>query len=125
MGSSIVYACGMVAAISPFLAILAILCWHSARSLVWSRNRPRSRRALGLWSSALVLGTALQFLQLIYQPSVNHVVEAQYDDQADEDDSGDPETVAKQLNRQLKRIRRGERIDKIVLRLPNNPREKP
>lgn len=124
MGSSLFYACGMVAAISPFLAILGILGWHSLRSLVVSRKQPGSKRMRGLWSSAIVLGTALQFVQFIYQPSVAHVVEAKYDDLADEDDAGDPETVAKQLNRQLRRIRRGERIDKIVLRLAENRRER-
>jgi hypothetical protein len=35
----------------------------------------------------------------------------------EEDDEGDPETPAKQLSRQLKRIRRGEVVERLVLRL--------
>ncbi|HEY6490355.1 MAG: hypothetical protein WCC26_00015 [Terracidiphilus sp.] len=122
MSSSIFYAGGMVAAISPFLAILGILGWHSIRSLVVSRKQSRGRRILASWSSAFVLGTAFQFLQVIYRPSTTHVMEAKQDDHADEDDSG--ETLPKQLNRQLRRIRHGERIDKIVLTLADSESKK-
>jgi hypothetical protein len=117
MGSSFFNACGMLAAMSPFLAIVGILCWHFVRQSLFRGNRQKGKLILGLWSSALLLGTALQFLQVIYRPSVSHALEAEHDDRADEEDSGDPETLVKQLNRQLRRIRQGEQIDKIVLRL--------
>jgi hypothetical protein len=125
MGSSFFYGCGMLAAMSPFLAIIGILCWHFVRCSVLSRNAQSGKRLLGLWSSALVLGAALQFLQVIYQPRVSHVLEAKHDDHGDEEDSGGPETLAKQLNRQLRGIRQGEPIDKIVLRLDDRRNEKP
>jgi len=59
----------------------------------------------------------LQFVRVFYQPSVAYLLDAKQDEDVDEDDQGDPETVAKQLNRQLKRIRRGEVVDRLVLRL--------
>lgn len=124
MGSSFFYACGMLAAISPFLAIIGILGWHFVRRSLLSRNQPRGKWILGLWSSTALLGTVLQCLQVIYRPSVSHVLEAKYDDHANEDDSGDPDTLTKQLSRQLRKIRRGERIDKIVLRLDDYWSEK-
>jgi hypothetical protein len=46
-----------------------------------------------------------------------NVVEVKQEEDADEDDEGDPENLKKQLNRQLKRIRRGEHVDRLVLRL--------
>jgi hypothetical protein len=48
---------------------------------------------------------------------VDYVLEAKQDEDAEEDDKGDPESLTKQLDRQLKRIRRGEPIDRLVLRL--------
>jgi hypothetical protein len=59
----------------------------------------------------------LQFVQFFYQQNVAYLLEAKQDEDADEDDSGDPETHAKQLHRQLRRIRRGEPVDRLVLRL--------
>jgi hypothetical protein len=59
----------------------------------------------------------LQFIQVVYRPTVAYVVKAKQDEDADEDDEGDPENLTKQLNRQLRRIRRGEPVDRLVLRL--------
>jgi hypothetical protein len=59
----------------------------------------------------------LQVMWLFYRPSVACVLKVQEDEDADEDDEGDPENLKKQLSRQLKRIRRGEPVDRLVLRL--------
>jgi hypothetical protein len=59
----------------------------------------------------------LLFAQMFYRPTVSYVLEARQDEDADEDDQGDPESREKHLNRQLKRIRRGEQVDDLVLRL--------
>jgi hypothetical protein len=59
----------------------------------------------------------LHFMQEFYSPGAVYLLEARQDQEADEDDEGDPETLTKQLNRQLKRIRRGEQVDQLVLRL--------
>ena len=59
----------------------------------------------------------LQVMRLFYQPTVAYVLEAKQDEDADEEDEGDPESLKKQLNRQLKRIRRSEPVDRLVLRL--------
>jgi hypothetical protein len=57
------------------------------------------------------------FLQVIYRPAVAYVIEEKQDEDADAEDGGEPETVNKQLHRQLRRIRRGEPVDRLVLRL--------
>lgn len=60
---------------------------------------------------------AFQFMQVFHRPSMAYVLEAKQDEDADEDDQGDPDTPTKHLHRQLRRIRRGEQIDTLVLRL--------
>jgi hypothetical protein len=124
MGSTFFYACGMLAAMSPFLAMIGILGFHFVRRSVLSWNQPKGKRVLGLWSSAVVLGTAFQFLEATYRPGVSHVLEIERDDRPDEDDSDNPDDPAKQLNRQLRKIRRGEPIDRIVVRLRDRRIEK-
>jgi hypothetical protein len=59
----------------------------------------------------------LLFTQVYWRPSIDNVIEVKQDEDADEDDEGDPENLKKQLDRQLKMIRRGEPIDRLVLRL--------
>lgn len=60
---------------------------------------------------------ALQFIQVFYRPTVAHVLETKQDEEADEDDSGGPESLTKQLHRQLRRIRSGEFVERLILRL--------
>jgi hypothetical protein len=45
------------------------------------------------------------------------VLETKQVEVVEEDDEGDPETAAKELSRQLKRIRRGEAVERLVLRV--------
>jgi hypothetical protein len=58
---------------------------------------------------------ALQNLELLVNHNVQHVIEERLDEEADED--GDPENPKAQMARQLKRIRRGEPVDRLILRL--------
>lgn len=54
-----------------------------------------------------------QMLQVLFQPSVRHVVAVQLDEDQDEDAEGDPED----FHRQLRRIRRGETVERLKIRL--------
>jgi hypothetical protein len=112
-----IYACGVIAVSFPLLAIVVILAHYCLRRLRWRRNGRLGRRQVGFCPSALALGMALQFIQVFYRPSVAHVLEARQKVDAEEDDEGEPETLVKQLNRQLRRIRRGEYVERLVLRL--------
>jgi len=44
-------------------------------------------------------------------------IEATLREDAEEDDQGDPESPVKLFSRQLRRIRRGARVETLVLRL--------
>jgi hypothetical protein len=108
---------GMLAAGSPFLAIVGLLMHYYLRRAGWRRRRRLGVISLGLCPSSSSLGTAFQFMQVFHRPSMAYVLEAKQDEDVDEDDQGDPNTPAKHLHRQLRRIRRGERVDTLVLRL--------
>ena len=99
------------------------MTWLVVTMLVisWSRFRQRRNgkgRRLGT-SSAANLGAAFQFLSMAYRPNHAFVAKAQIQQQedADEDDDGDPDTPIKHLHRQLRRIRRGEPVDRLIWRL--------
>ncbi len=117
MGVNTLYYLSMFLMSSPAWAIAAILAHYLLRRAAWKRGKGLGRRRLGYYPSSIALGMAFQFIQVFHRPSMAYVVEARLDEDADEDDEGDPETVHKQLNRQLRRIRRGEEVDRLVLRL--------
>lgn len=102
---------------APFVVIAAVLVHLLLKRAAWKRQKRLARRSLGYYPSTAALGLMFLFLQAYWRPTVAHVLEAKQDEEADEDENGDPETVTKQLNRQLKGIRRGEVVDKLVLRL--------
>ena len=102
---------------APFLAIAVILVYFCLRRAAWRRKRRLGKKNLGFCPSTSALGMAFLFLQAFSRPSLAHAVEAKRDEDLDEDDAGEPESLAKQLHRQLRRIRRGEPVDRLVLRL--------
>ena len=102
---------------APFLAIVAILAFHRLRQVRWVRTTRAGRRLFGIQPSAVGLGMAFLFLQTFWQPSLCHAIEAREQSDVEEDDEGEPESPEKHLNRQLKRIRRGEVVERLELRL--------
>jgi hypothetical protein len=104
---------------NPMTWLIVVMIYVS-----WSRMRKpktssghRPQRA-GIASEAGI-AAAFQLLSLAYRPNHAFVAKAQIQQQedADEDDGGDPETPIKHLHRQLRRIRRGEHVERLVWRL--------
>jgi glycine/D-amino acid oxidase-like deaminating enzyme len=108
---------GMLAISSPVWAIVGLLIHYCLRRAGWRRRKRLGVVCVGFCPSAASLGTAFQFMQVFHRPSMAYVLEAKQDEDADEDDQGDPDAPAKHLHRQLRRIRRGEQVDTLVLRL--------
>jgi hypothetical protein len=78
-------------------------------------HKSKRRRIPGYFIAA-----GLAFMQLIselYSPGAAFVLQEIRDEDADEDDDGGPESLERQLSKQLKRIRRGENVGDLVLRL--------
>jgi hypothetical protein len=80
--------------------------------LRWWQQRKRNQKRRGFCPSYSSLGNALQQLQTIAEPPAEHVVLEKLKEPADQDDEGDDPT--KHLRRQLERLRRGEKLDKLT-----------
>jgi len=104
---------------SPFLAILLILAYYYLFRVPWRRKRKAGRSRSRFSPSSEGLGTVLLGLTLIYRPRIQYAVEAQQRqvEDADEDDNGDPDSPTRHLMRQLRRIRRGEPVESLTVRL--------
>ena len=115
---------------------LAILIWLSTPitwlivmmfMVAWSRIFQRadkkqvnpSRIVRTGSSSPEAFGAAFLFLSMAYRPNHAYIAKAQITQQEDQDDDdqGGPDSPRRHLLRQLRRIRRGEHVDRLVLRL--------
>jgi hypothetical protein len=81
--------------------------------------KARARKSMRRTGAAYALGAAFLCFSIFYHPRLELATTAviQQQEQEDEDDEGDPESPIRRLLRQLKRIRRGEPVDRLVWRL--------
>ena len=117
MNDNLVYDLSVFAFSAPFLAIAAILVHYLLKRAAWRRKQRQGKKISGFCPSSAALGFVFLFVQVLYRPGVEFVLLEQQREDVEEDGAGDPESPAKQLTRQLKRIRHGEQIDTLVLRL--------
>jgi hypothetical protein len=90
-------------------------CVFFARRYLWRRKRRAKTLRRGFYPNAAMLGNALHQLQAIAEPQVRHVVQGKLDDHEEEDDETGPKDPTKHLKRQLRRIRDGEEIDRLIV----------
>ncbi len=102
-----------------FVVILFALAYFAQRWRLRRRLR-KGKHRFGFYPNAASLGNALQTLQLLVNPQIEHVLEEKLDESADEDDSGDDEDPLAHLHRQAARIRRGDPPDPLTARLPSS-----
>jgi len=115
--NALYYAAGTLAASAPFLAVIVIVLHYHLRRAAWKRALRAGRKPVGFCPSSSAFGSAFQIIETFYRPTIAHVIEAKLEEDVDEDDDGEPETPARLFHRQLKRIRRGDPIDRLILRL--------
>lgn len=101
------------------LVTMALIYQRIRLSLAGRRSPRRRRRRIGIVASNALIGFAFLPLSILYRPNLAEVAKTQIRQQedVDEDESGDPESPLKHLLRQLRRIRRGEPLEIISLRL--------
>src|SRR5277367_5676849 len=85
------------------LVVLASCVAFCAQRFLWRRRKRLGKRNLGFFPSYTSAGNALQALQAITQQRAEYVLEEKFDDEADEDDQGEPSDPTKHLHRQLRR----------------------
>ena len=107
----------------PAIALLLVgfsVLLSSLKQLIW-RDKRHSKGSSGIRFSARNVALGLAFLPfaILYQPSLAETAKAEIRQQedADEDENGDPESPIKHLLRQLRRIRQGEKLDVLSIRV--------
>jgi hypothetical protein len=96
----------------------AVITVH-LKQLIWKQKQPRAaHRRIRISARNAAMGLAFLPLSVIYRPSLAELAKAQIRQQedVDEDDNGDPDTPGRHLLRQLRRIRRGERLETLSIR---------
>jgi hypothetical protein len=77
--------------------------------------RKSARKHAGLWGYTFAVGLALRHLDGLLHHNVQPMmVQSMDEDEDDQAESDDPQAL---FHRQLKRIRRGEHVDRLVLRV--------
>lgn len=79
------------------------------------RGRRRTGKRLRFRRSGVAVGNALQTLHVFVDPGVRYVIAEQLRERTDEDGDEDLADPAKHLERQLRRIRRGEEVDRLTI----------
>jgi hypothetical protein len=116
MDHNIFYALCAFAGSIPYLSIVVILAHYVIRRARWKHRRRRGVLT-GFCPSSAALAMAFLWTQTFYRPSTGQLIEVRQVMKAEEDDQGEPDTPEQSLNRQLKRIGRGERVERLILRL--------
>ena len=107
---------------SPMTWLLIMMVIASWKHLSRTPDRKPEDSARIIKSSATTpdgMGSAMMFLSMAYRPNHSFIAKAQIvqrEDQ-DDDDQGGPDTPQRHLMRQLRRIRRGEPVERLVWRL--------
>jgi hypothetical protein len=102
---------------TPYLAVVVLLCTFYLKRAWWKLRRRTKPEYAGFCPSSSSLGNALHTLQIFTRPTIAHVLQEKYDEDMEDDGDGGPDDPARHLKRQLKRIRRGERVDVLTVRL--------
>jgi hypothetical protein len=100
---------------------LLLIVWGSivfVQRVLWRRNRHRGKKNIGFYPSGAAIGNALQVLQAIAEPQIQHVIEEKLEEPADEDDEAGPKDPTAHFMRQTRRIRNGKPIDRLTTFLP-------
>jgi hypothetical protein len=103
-------------AAAPFLAILGLLAHYAVKRAAWKHNQRRGKLSLGFCPSSAALGVVFLFAQVFVRPSLDHVIGAVQHEDVDEDDGGELDESERHLRRQLRKIRRGQSIDRLTLK---------
>jgi hypothetical protein len=105
---------------APLVCIIALVMVAFLQGLRLRFDpKARAQKSIRRTGAAYALGAAFLCFSIFYRPRLELAATAQVQqqEQKDEDDHGDPESPLRHLLRQLRLIRRGERVDRLVWRL--------
>jgi hypothetical protein len=76
--------------------------------------KPKRRR---FRFTGAAIGNALQTVHVFVDPGVRYVISERLEEPSEDDGKDDPADPAIHLERQLRRIRRGEQIERLTIRM--------
>jgi len=101
------------------LPLFTAACVFVYRRWRWKQRRHLKGKRRGFYPTTFALGIAFQQIQLFVAPDMAHAIAERLKEQAEDDNEGGPESAARHLDRQLRRIRRGERLETLTTLLPD------
>jgi hypothetical protein len=95
-----------------------VACVFFFQRILWKWRKRRGKRHLGFYPTVSSAGNALHTLQIFAQPKVRYVLQEKLSEDEEQDDEGGADDPYARLERQLKRIRRGEPVGDLEVPLP-------
>ena len=92
--------------------VLALFAFVNQR-VRW-KSRKRIGKYRGFYPTTFALGIAFQQLQLFVAPNTEYTIAEQLKEEVERDVDGGPDDPTRHLDRQLRQIRRGERLDTLT-----------
>jgi len=96
------------------LALQGLPTFLIACAFVFQRVRNRGQKRRDFYPSTYALGIAFQQIQQFVAPNTEYTIAEKLKEVAEEDGEGDSDDPARCLERQLRRIRRGERLETLT-----------
>jgi hypothetical protein len=98
--------------------VVIFVAWAAAS--MSRQRRPRAQRKTGELVvsplAGLAMGAMLLGFQEIVQPQVQHMIVEEMKEQSLDDEAGEP-LGGREFHAQLRRIRRGEKVERVTVRL--------
>jgi hypothetical protein len=111
----------LLAGTAPSLSsilLLMLLPWRRPKEQSQEQNRETPiRKRSGFSGYAFSIGMALQNIEKLIHHNVQPMIVQRIDEDQDEDDQTDSNDPLVHFHRQLRKIRRGEQVDQLVLRI--------
>jgi hypothetical protein len=103
-----------------YLGLLIVLwgCAIFVQRALWRWRKRTGQSKLGFYPTGASVGNALQVLQAIAKPQARYVIEEKLEEQTEEDDDAGPKDPTAHLMRQARRIRNGEKVERLTALLP-------
>jgi hypothetical protein len=103
--------------------VVFVVCVFFFQRIRWKYRKRRGKQNLGFYPTVTSAGNALHALQAFVQPKVRYVLQEKLSEDEDLDDEGDKDDPYACLERQLRKIRRGEPVGD--LEVPLSAQSKP
>jgi hypothetical protein len=104
----------LIVTLGLYVFVVFVGCAFLLQRHRWRRRKRLGRQTLGFYPGATSLGNALHQLQTLAEPQVQHVIAEKLNEASEDDDEGGPVDPVAHLQRQARRMRRGEVVERLT-----------